>query len=289
MSAQNEFAFFPGCVLSQAAKESKISLEAIAPILGIKLHEIKGWSCCGATQAQDVDPIATLVANARNLDLAEGMNMPVLTTCSTCFLTLTRAKTALDRGQKDRINTFLAKGNMQYQGTTEVTSLLWVLYQNVETLRAKVVKPLSNLKVALFYGCHSLRPEKATQNRESSVNPKSFETVVEALGAKIVPFEKRLDCCGFHASYPAVKSVQKMSSQIVNNADENGADCIVTPCPLCQMQLDIYQERYQDAQNSGARVPIIHLSQLVGLALGLSKEQLGFEHNIVNTNSVKVG
>ena len=235
MSAQNEFAFFPGCVLSQAAKESKISLEAIAPILGIKLHEIKGWSCCGATQAQDVDPIATLVANARNLALAEGMNMPVLTTCSTCFLTLTRAKTALDRGQKDRINTFLAKGNMQYQGTTDVTSLLWVLYQNVETLRAKVVKPLSNLKVALFYGCHSLRPEKATQNRESSVNPKSFETVVEALGAKIVPFEKRLDCCGFHASYPAVKSVQKMSSQIVNNADENGADCIVTPCPLCQI------------------------------------------------------
>jgi len=288
MSAQNEFAFFPGCVLSQAAKESKISLEAIAPILGIKLHEIKGWSCCGATQAQDVDPIATLVANARNLALAEGMNMPVLTTCSTCFLTLTRAKTALDRGQKDRINTFLAKGNMQYQGTTEVTSLLWVLYQNVETLRAKVVKPLSNLKVALFYGCHSLRPEKATQNHESSVNPKSFETVVEALGAKIVPFEKRLDCCGFHASYPAVKSVQKMSSQIVNNADENGADCIVTPCPLCQMQLDIYQERYQDVQNSDARVPIIHLSQLVGLALGLSKEQLGFEHNIVNTNSVKV-
>ncbi|MFC2345270.1 8-methylmenaquinol:fumarate reductase membrane anchor subunit [Campylobacter sp.] len=288
MSAQNEFAFFPGCVLSQAAKESKISLEAIAPILGIKLHEIKGWSCCGATQAQDVDPIATLVANARNLALAEGMNMPVLTTCSTCFLTLTRAKTALDRGQKDRINTFLAKGNMQYQGTTEVTSLLWVLYQNVENLRAKVVKPLSNLKVALFYGCHSLRPEKAIGNRESSVNPKSFETVVEALGAKIVPFEKRLDCCGFHASYPAVKSVQKMSSQIVNNADENGADCIVTPCPLCQMQLDIYQERYQDVQNSDARVPIIHLSQLVGLALGLSKEQLGFEHNIVNTNSVKV-
>ena len=289
MSAQNEFAFFPGCVLSQAAKESKISLEAIAPILGIKLHEIKGWSCCGATQAQDVDPIATLVANARNLALAEGMNMPVLTTCSTCFLTLTRAKTALDRGQKDRINTYLAKGNMQYQGTTEVTSLLWVLYQNVETLRAKVVKPLSNLKVALFYGCHSLRPEKAIGSRESSVNPKSFETVVEALGAKIVPFEKRLDCCGFHASYPAVKSVQKMSSQIVNNADENGADCIVTPCPLCQMQLDIYQERYQDVQNSDARVPIIHLSQLVGLALGLSKEQLGFEHNIVNTNSVKVG
>ena len=285
MSAQNEFAFFPGCVLSQAAKESKMSLEAIAPILGIKLHEIKGWSCCGASQAQCIDPMAALVANARNIALAEQMNMPVLTTCSTCMLTLTKAKNALDKGAKERINTFLKEGNMQYQGTSEITSLLWVLYQNIETLKAKVIKPLSNLKVALFYGCHSLRPEKELA-KESSTNPNSFETVVEAIGAKIVPFEKRLDCCGFHASYPAVKSVQKISSQIVGNADKNGADCVVTPCPLCQMQLDIYQERYQDAQNSDVRKPIIHLSQLVGLALGLSNEQLGLDLNIIDATKL---
>lgn len=281
-----DFAFFPGCVLSQAAKESKMSLEAIAPILGITLHEIKGWSCCGASQAQDVDPIATLVANARNIALAESMNMPMLTTCSTCMLTLTRAKTALDKGAKDRINEYLAKGNMKYQGNNEITSLLWILYENLDTLKSKVVKPLSNLNVALFYGCHSLRPEKSYNFKESSTNPKSFEAVVNALGANIVPFEKRLDCCGFHASYPAVKSVQKMSSQIVENADENGADCVVTPCPLCQMQLDIYQERYQDAMNSKVRKPIIHLSQLVGLALGLNNEQLGLDLNIIDATKL---
>ena len=171
-------------------------------------------------------------------------------------------------------------------GTSEVTSLLWELYKNVDTLRAKVVKPLSGLKVALFYGCHSLRPEKDLHNRESSVNPKSFETVVSALGATIVPFEKRLDCCGFHASYPAGKSVRKMSSQIVNNADQNGADVVVTPCPLCQMQLDIYQERYQDENHSDVRKPIIHLSQLVGLALGLSVEELGLDLNIIDASKI---
>ncbi|WP_169764402.1 8-methylmenaquinol:fumarate reductase membrane anchor subunit [Campylobacter mucosalis] len=283
---QKDFAFFPGCVLSQAAKESKMSLEAIAPILGITLHEIKGWSCCGASQAQDVDPLAALVANARNIALSEGMNMPMLTTCSTCMLTLTRAKDTLDKGAKDRINEFLAKGNMKYQGSNEITSLLWVLYENLDTLKAKVVKPLSNLKVALFYGCHSVRPEKAYDSKESSTNPKSFEAVVSALGATIVPFEKRLDCCGFHASYPAVKSVQKMSSQIVGNADENGADCVVTPCPLCQMQLDIYQERYQDARGSEVRKPIIHLSQLVGLALGLDNEKLGLDLNIIDATKL---
>jgi len=286
MSANNEFAFFPGCVLSQAAKESKMSLEAIAPILGITLREIPGWSCCGASQAQNVDPLATLVANARNIALAEKMNLPLLTTCSTCMLTLTRAKSTLDKGAKDRINNYLAKGNMKYEGSTEITSLLWVLYQNVETLKTKVTKPLKGLKVALFYGCHSLRPEKAYGNKESSTNPKSFETVVQALGATIVPFEKRLDCCGFHASYPAVKSVQKMSSEIVGNADQNGADVVVTPCPLCQMQLDIYQERYQDANNSDIRKPIIHLSQLVGLALGLDNETLGLDINIIDATKL---
>lgn len=147
-------------MLSQAAKESKMSLEAIAPILGWKLNEIKGWSCCGASQAQDVDPIATLVANARNIALAEQMNQPMLTTCSTCMLTLTRAKNTLDKGAKERINTFLAEGNMSYKGSTEVTSLLWELYTDLDNVKAKVVKPLLNLKVALFYGCHSLRPER---------------------------------------------------------------------------------------------------------------------------------
>ena len=121
---QTEFAFFPGCVLTQAAKESKMALEAVAPRLGIKLKEIPGWSCCGASQAQDVDPVATLVANARNIALAEKMGLPVLTSCSTCLLMLRRAKAELDGGKKDRINTFLAKGNMTYNGTSEVTSLL---------------------------------------------------------------------------------------------------------------------------------------------------------------------
>ncbi|CAE10931.1 8-methylmenaquinol:fumarate reductase membrane anchor subunit [Wolinella succinogenes] len=282
---QKEFAFFPGCVLSQAAIESKKSIEAIAPVLGIKLREIEGWSCCGASQAQCVDPLATLVANARNLALAEQMNLPVLTTCSTCLLMLTRAKAELDRGAKDQINSFLAKGNMSYQGTSEVTSLLWVLAQNVEELKSKVKKPLSNLKVAVFYGCHSLRPEKDL-GFESSTNPTSFETIVKALGAQVVPFEKRLNCCGFHAVYPAESSAMKMTSGIINTAAKSEAHCVVTPCPLCQMQLDIYQEDAQKIAKSKERVPVLHLSQLVGLALGIPAKELGLNHNVIDATKL---
>ena len=282
---QTEFAFFPGCVLTQAAKESKMALEAVAPKLGIKLKEIPGWSCCGASQAQDVDPVATLVANARNLALAEKMGLPVLTSCSTCLLMLRRAKAELDGGKKDRINTFLAKGNMSYAGTSEVTSLLWVLAQNAQALKSKVVRPLAGLKVAAFYGCHSLRPEHAL-GFESAVNPSSFETVVAALGAQTVPFTKRLDCCGFHAVYPAEKSVMRMTGQIVDSAAASGATCLVTPCPLCQMQLDIYQQAAQDISRSKARMPVLHLSQLVGLALGVPAKELGLDYNVVDATRV---
>ena len=282
---QTEFAFFPGCVLTQAAKESKMALEAVAPRLGIKLKEIPGWSCCGASQAQDVDPLATLVANARNLALAEKMNLPVLTSCSTCLLMLRRAKAELDGGKKERINTFLATGNMHYAGTSEVTSLLWVLAQNAQMLKAKVVRPLANLKVAAFYGCHSLRPEHAL-GFESAVNPTSFETVVAALGGQTVPFAKRLDCCGFPAVYPAEKSVMRMTGQIVDSAAASGATCLVTPCPLCQMQLDIYQEAAQDISKSKARMPVLHLSQLVGIALGIPAKELGLDYNVIDATKV---
>ena len=175
---------------------------------------------------------------------------------------------------------------MKYEGSAEITSLLWELYDDLKSVKAKVKNPLKNLKVALFYGCHSLRPEKEFSGKESATNPKSFEAVVSALGATIVPFEKRLDCCGFHASYPAEKSVQKMSSQIVNNASENEAQCVVTPCPLCQMQLDIYQERFQKSTNSKVRLPIIHLSQLVGLAFGLDAKELGLDLNIIDATKI---
>jgi len=282
---QKEFAFFPGCVLTQAAIESKMSIEAIAPVLGITLKEIKGWSCCGASQAQGVNPVDTLIANARNLALAEQMKLPVLTTCSTCLLMLRRAKAELDGGKKEKINTYLAKGNMNYKGTSEVTSLLWLLAQNVEELKAKVKKPLSNLKVAVFYGCHSVRPNKDL-GFESSTNPTSFETVVKALGAQVVPFEKRLNCCGFHAIYPAEKSAMKMTSGIVNSAAQSQAHCVVTPCPLCQMQLDIYQEDAQATTKSKVRVPVLHLSQLVGLALGIDAKKLGLDYNVIDASKL---
>ncbi len=283
---EKRYAFFPGCVLTKAAEEANTAMHAVAKALGVELVEIPGWSCCGASHVQDVDPTAALVANARNLALAEAIGAPVLTACSTCALMLRTSKAELDGGRKDEINGWLKAGRLGYAGTAPVTMLLWELARDVAALKTKVKKPLSGLKVAAFYGCHSVRPN-AIMDFESSSNPKSFENVIAALGAEAVPFAKRVDCCGFHAVYPAERDALKMTAQSVGQAASAGAHCLATPCPLCQMQLDMYQEDAASAAGLKARVPVLHLQQLVGLGLGVPAKALGLDRNIVEPTNLK--
>jgi succinate dehydrogenase / fumarate reductase cytochrome b subunit len=283
---EKRYAFFPGCVLTKAAAEAQTAARAVAKALGVELVEIPGWSCCGASHVQDVDPLAALTANARNLALAERIGAPVLTACSTCALMLRQAKIALDGGRKDEINGFLQAGKLAYSGTATVTILLWELAKDLAALKAKVAKPLKGVNAAALYGCHSIRPE-AVMDFESSVAPKSLENVLAALGATVVPFAKRLDCCGFHAVYTAEPDALKMTAAIVDCAAQAGAHCVVTPCPLCQMQIDMYQDDAVRAAGVKARVPVLHLQQLVGLALGIPAGELGLERLIVEPDALK--
>ena len=186
---QTEFAFFPGCVLTQAAKESRMALDAVAPKLGITLKEIPGWSCCGASQVQDVDHVAALVANARNLALAEQMGLPILTSCSTCLLMLRRAKAELDGGQKDRINTFLAKGNMAYKGTSDVTACFGCWRKMPMRSRPR----LSNLSPGLMWR-HFTAATACGQNRpwglKVPLTPPALKPLSAPWGRRLCPLPK---------------------------------------------------------------------------------------------------
>jgi succinate dehydrogenase / fumarate reductase cytochrome b subunit len=283
---EKRYAFFPGCVLTKAAAEAHTAIRAVAAALGVELVELPGWSCCGASHVQDVEPLAALTANARNLALAEAIGAPLLTACSTCALMLRQAKAALDNGRKDEINVFLGAGKLTYKGTAQVTMLLWELANDLSGLRAKVRKPLASLKAAAFYGCHSVRPE-ALMDFESSQAPASLENVLTALGATAAAFPERLGCCAFHAVYSAESDALKMTSAIVAGAAHAGAHCVVTPCPLCQMQLDMYQDDAANATGVKARVPALHLQQVVGLALGIPAKDLGLERNIIEPDTLR--
>ncbi|WP_371372827.1 CoB--CoM heterodisulfide reductase iron-sulfur subunit B family protein [Sporomusa aerivorans] len=284
-----KYAFFPGCVLEGAAKENYIATTAVARALGIELIEIPGWTCCGASHVQDVDDLAATAINARNITLAEQMNLPLLTVCNTCTLMLRNAKAKLDNGLKKQVNDILSATGLEYKGTSEVTHLLWVLINDfgLDRLQKLVKKPLRGLKAAAYYGCHILRPP-AIMNFEDHANPQSLEKLIAALGAQPVDFAARLDCCGFHATYTAEQDMIRITGKTNQCAVKAGADCIVTPCPLCQMSLDMNQPEGQAAVGCQQEMPVLHLAQLIGLALGLSPEQLGMNMHIAGREQIKV-
>ncbi len=279
------YGFFPGCTLESAAEELMISTKKVASALGIELVELKGWTCCGASHIQDVDDFLATSINARNIALAEQLDAPLLTVCNTCTLMLRAAKQKLDQNEelKAKVNQGLEKVGLQYKGKIEVTHFLWVLINDygLDRLKKKVKRPLEGLKIANFYGCHILRPPHI-MGFENHLNPQAMELVAEVLGAESVEFDQRLACCGFHAVFPAEKEVMKLTGINCLSSKKAGADCIVTPCPLCQMQLDMYQPDAQKGFGEIITIPILHLPQLVGLALGFKPNELGIQRHIVD-------
>jgi len=216
-----KYAFFPGCVLNAAAHEARMATEAVAARLGIELVEIPGWSCCGASQVQDLDRNTALAVNARNLALAETLGLDVLTACSTCALMLRTARQELLSGRQDEINKALATAGLEYKGTADVTHILWLLADTAPEWSQQVKTPLSDVQVASFYGCHTVRPP-AVMDKESHLNPQSMETIIRACGAKPVIIPERLKCCGFHAVFPAEQTALRLTANGIRTVEHNG-------------------------------------------------------------------
>lgn len=280
------YAFFPGCTLESAAGELMISTKKVAEALGIELIELKGWTCCGASHIQDVDDFLATSINARNIALGEKLGTTkILTVCNTCTLMLRTSKAKLDTNEKLRyqVNEGLRPTGLHYKGTTEVTHLLWAIIEDygLKRLKKKVRRPLTGLKVANFYGCHILMPP-TIMGFENHRNPYSMELVAEVLGAESVDFDQRLACCGFHSVFPAEKEVMNLTGKNCLSSKSSGAHCLVTPCPLCQMQLDAYQPDAQKQFTEDITMPVLHLPQLIGLALGLSPEELAIQRHVVD-------
>ncbi|BAK44258.1 CoB--CoM heterodisulfide reductase iron-sulfur subunit B family protein [Eggerthella sp. YY7918] len=285
MSKELRYAFFPGCTLESAAGELKIATERTCKKLGIQLEEIKGWTCCGAAQIQDIDDFLGVAINARNIALAEQAGFDrILTVCNTCTLMLRTAKKRLDEDAELRakVNEALAESGLEYKGTCEITHYLWVLVEDygLDKLKQQVKAPLTNLNVANFYGCHILMPPEV-MGFENPRNPRSMELLAEALGAQNVDFEQRLACCGFHAIYPAEREALLANGVSCLTARDAGADCLVTPCPLCHMALDMWQADAQKRYTADITMPILHVPQLVGLALGFTPQEMAVNRHMV--------
>lgn len=279
-----KWAYYPGCSARSTCAELNEATHRVAGKLGVELVELESATCTGARELRAIDPVGFYTLNVRILALAEKHGLPLLTICNTCTLNALDAHAAFveDRKLADKINAQLAQEGLHYSGRTRISHFLWMLFENIgeEELQARVVRPLTNLSVAAFYGCHITRPP----NRYGFVDSRNnvaLERLAVILGCKPIDYSGRTECCGFHTAAHDERISIKLSGNHIRSAKENGAQAMVTPCPLCHTVLDGFQHEIESDLDTELDMPVLHLPQLVGLALGMTPEELGIDHHLV--------
>ena len=281
------YTYFPGCSSEATAVGLDISTRAIAEVLGMELKELEDWNCCGSTPYGSLDETESIVIAARNLALAEKTGLDLVTPCSSCFVTLNKARIhMMEKPQlKEKVNAALAAANLEYKGTVKVRLLIEALMSDITTkqISGKVKKPLKGLKVAPYTGCQEVRPRFGFDHPE---NPVALDDIVTAVGADVVPYPSKCKCCGGSAVIAEEGLTLELMYRLLDDAAKNGGECIVTPCPLCQMNLDAYQGKVNAKYNTKFNLPVLFVTQLIGVAVGLKADQLGLKKNIVSPNKV---
>ncbi|MGD0249780.1 MAG: CoB--CoM heterodisulfide reductase iron-sulfur subunit B family protein [Thermoplasmata archaeon] len=288
-----KLAYYPGCVAQASGKELDMATRYVCRTLGIELAEFPNFSCCGSGFVDEANEVLNVAINARNLAIAERAGLDVLTICSTCQGMLSLANLRMtDPAVRARVEGALRPIGIEYRGTVKVKHLLRVLTEDVglDAIRAKVRRPLAGLKVGAFYGCHLLRPadEMAWEDGEE---PHAFEDLLSAVGASPVFYRGRVMCCGFPIQFVKPETASRIAGRQILDAKDLGADAMATPCPLCHISLDAYQNKAAKAVAAPLEMPVLHLPQVVGLAFGASPEELGLSRHLVPTASAlaKVG
>lgn len=294
MTTALAYAYFPGCVAQGACGELHLATTALSKSLGIRLVELKKASCCGSGTFKEDSPLLEDSVNARNIALAEQLNLPLLTHCSTCQGVIGHVDERLKKAQKEdpayveQVNGYLRQESCApYRGSSKVTHLLWALVQDfgLQALAQKVRRQLTNLNCASFYGCYLLRAQDNLPEA-NPFNPQSLERVFATVGANPIYYEGRTQCCGWPISSYATPESFQLAGRHLQTAIAAGADCLVTPCPLCHLQLDSRQPEISQVLGKNLNLPILHLPQLVGLAMGIDVGDLGLDRHVVSVKPV---
>jgi len=282
-----KFALFTGCVAKGATRELMLSTMKSSEGLGIEFIEMKSAACCGAGVVSEKNPLLAYALNARSIAIAEEQDLDLVTICSTCqgILKKTESHVDSDPVYKEKVNNVLEEGGHHYAGgKIKIQHFANVLgtEEGLKLLRDKVKRPLTGLKTAAFYGCYVLRPSGLSLYEDPD-NPTGMEEIFEILGATPVYYDSRTKCCGFPIIMMNKNASHDMAGNALIDAIDSGADCVVTGCPLCHLSLDAYQPEIDRMNKKGCSIPILHLPQLVALALGYSPQELGMDKHIIST------
>jgi len=281
------YSYYPGCSTEATAVGLALSVQAIAKPLDMELTELEDWTCCGSTPYGSLDELESVVVAARNLAMAEKIGLDLVTPCSSCFVTLYKAHIHLiDHPHlMAQANKALAVANLEYHGNLRIRHLVDVLLNDItpEVIASKVQRRLDRLKVAPYYGCQLVRPHYGFDDTEF---PQSLDRIVESLGATAIPYPLKNRCCGGSLIISEESLALGLINKLLGNAVDNEAQCIVTPCPLCQINLDAYQSKVNSQFKTNYNIPVFFVTQLIGLALGIEAKSLGLDTNIVSPNRV---
>lgn len=277
-----KYAYYPGCSLEKTQKGYDQSVREVFKNLGVELVEIEDWNCCGATIYMSVKETVSLAVSARNLAIAERMGLEVIAPCSSCFTVLAKTNRILNEipEMHKNVNEALAESGLSYSGKTRVRHPLDVLMNDIgiESILRNSKKSLNGLKVAPYYGCQIVRPEKGFDDRE---NPVLMDKMFSKCGAEVVYYPMKVRCCGGMLMTTFEETALKLNKELLECAQKHQADVIVTTCPLCHMNLEGYQDKINERYKTNYNVPILYFTQLLGIVLGLPESSLGIDSSFI--------
>ncbi len=284
-----KYCFYPGCSMEATAQANLKSIKAVAEALGMHLEEIPDWNCCGATVVSSVvGDFTQQVMAARNLAIAESMGLDVVVGCSSCYLSLaiTNKRFKEDEHFRAVANEALAAGGLKYEGSLRVRQFLEVVINDagLEKVAQMVKRPLDGLKVAGYVGCQTVRA--IPYEFDDPEYPVFMDRLIEALGAAATEFPMKARCCGSSNALAATDIVVDSSRKIFASAAEGGAQVIATPCPMCQMNLDAYQQRVNQLHGTNYYIPVLFFTQLMAIAFDLSTDAWALDYCIVSPYNV---
>ena len=280
-----KYALFTGCVAKGAGRENLVATYLACEKLGIELVEMTDAACCGAGVINEDNPMVADIMNARTFALAEAQGLDIMNICTTCQGVHRKAQRKFDGKPEHfaRVNDELERDTgRRYKGTVKVKHFYEVLLNDygLDRLKDKVVRPLTGLKLGAFYGCYATRPPEVNDLTNPD-DPDELEKLIATLGATPVRYDERLKCCGFPIAMVNKPNSMQLGGNAIVSAKAAGADAMVTPCPLCHLNLDAYQPDIESRVGRKLNMPILHIPQLVAMALGVAKDAVRLQTHIV--------
>jgi heterodisulfide reductase subunit B len=279
------YAYYPGCSLERNAAAYDVSFRGVAEVLGIELVELEDWNCCGATEYFSLQLLPAYTLVARNLALVDSEFDRLVAPCSACYYNMHKTDKNMKQYPelREAVNEALAAGKLHYKpGRVQVRHVMEVITEDLslDEITQHVKQPLRGLHLAPYYGCIPARPEGPYDPE----HPEALDHLLAALGADVVDYPVKADCCGGHMTQISADTAYEMLRYLLHNAEKAGAEALVVACPMCQLNLDAYQGQVNSHFGTKYKIPILYLTQVIGLAFGLDPKDLGFGQEIVSAD-----